>query len=762
MKKIWRNLIFKIIFWTFRMILIFLVPYVVTIIISEKENYMKTYSILVAYETIIILSKYFLSMFNLRKLYNDTKEKCIKLNEKNGIKNDFTSSEFLSNFNFELVANFEYFLNLEFTRIENKIEEYSKELEELKKENYMKKSVGEFQLKSAIKNLELLNDRLSKKEELLDGFLKIIEILDTTNINFEMYYEEILYYIEKYMKVTDVVVIKKIDKGYDVFIKLLKDNFELTQDMIYELEKIKERVAYNENVNRIAGYEVIMNLTNLKDKNYGYILINGLSSKYLEYPVFMKIVTTISTEFFNIVNNLYYVEKINKEKEKYQQEVKKLKIELDENQSSLEVQLEQISNMYEEIVILYEAGKNLGKIFDRKKIEKIILDMILEIVEAEYGMVYYYSNEKRLTSLSMVVFSEKENEEITKAMKILVKNSDLFLELREKGTKIVVNDTNLIETSNEKLEYIKEVFKNFIEIPIYSGSEIIGAVVILNKKEGDFTAANISLATALTNQMGMSVQNIDFLNKEIERKKEEEQLKIASRIQSKLFPQEMPLINNFEIFGMNEPAKAVGGDYFDFIKLNENDLIGIIADVSGKGIPAALLVSMVRTIFRMIVEHFHEYSVDKILFLINNILCNEEIDGRFVTAACFKLNSKTSEIEIANAGHDPIMHYKTSQETIEELEIDGTVLGIEANEKFEKIKIKIEKGDVVLLYTDGVVEARNKDDEFFEFDRLRNIIYDNNKYPSGYIVRKIYREVTKFMGNESKSDDITIISIKGV
>jgi len=762
MKKVWKGLIKKILLWTLRMTLIIIAPLGVAYIAANQDKALDIYITLLIFELLIIAAKYFLSLFGLRRLYNDTKRRCKKLNEKYEISNDFFSSEFLSNFNFELVANFEYFLSAEFNRLDQKINDDQKKITNLQHENFMKKSVSEYQLQGAVDNLELMADRLSKKDQLLDGFINIIESLDTTVISYDMYFEEILYYIEKYMNISDVVVIKKIDSGYDIFKKLIQESFDLSPEIIKGLESIKDRVAYNENINRISGYDVILHLSNLKDKTYGYILINGLSSEYLEYPVFMKIVTTISTELYNIANNLSHIKQISKDKKIMSDSIKKLKMELVENQESLEVQLEQISNMYEEIVILYEAGKNLGKIFDRKKIEKLILEMIIEIIEAEYGMVYYYSSEKRIPLLSTVVFSGDEDENMIKEMKVLVKKSDLFLELKEKGGKIVVNDTSLLETNSAKLDYIRQRFSNFIELPIYSGEEIVGAVVIFNKKEGEFTAANISLATALTNQLAMSVQNIDYLNKEIERKKEEEQLKIASRIQSKLFPQEMPETAKFDIYGMNEPAKAVGGDYFDFIKLDEDKLIGIIADVSGKGIPAALLVSMVRTIFRMIVEHFKEYSVEKILNAINDILCKENIEGRFVTAACFLVNSKTNKIEIANAGHDPAMFFSSKTKKIIELEIDGIVLGISENENFEKKIMDFTEGDILLLYTDGVVEARNTEGEFFEFDRLTKIIQNNNKYPASYLVRKIYREVTKFMNNQSKSDDITIISIKGV
>ena len=144
------------------------------------------------------------------------------------------------------------------------------------------------------------------------------------------------------------------------------------------------------------------------------------------------------------------------------------------------------------------------------------------------------------------------------------------------------------------------------------------------------------------------------------------------------------------------------------------------------------------------------------------MMFDENLDGRFITAICFVVDNSTGKVTISNAGHDPVYVFREKDNSISEEDTDGVVLGIMDDEEYEEKDIEVGKGDILTFFTDGVIEARNSEGNFFGFEKLSDVIKENNKYPADYIGRKIYREVTKFLGASSQNDDITIITIKGV
>lgn len=705
-------------------------------------------------ELVIFTLTYILFELKVRTYYSSIMEKAKRGNEEFEIENKYSKKTTIM----DTLISFEYFFNEELDKIFARLEQERVRINSLEKENYTKFHVKSYQLKSVVQELERMNDSLMQKEEVLDHFIEMIERTDNINTTYDMFFDDMLFQLEKIFGIKDSIIIRKKDGEYKVYSKI-SNEFILDGFKEEKLETLKNKVYYDDEINKLTGYNLVLKLCSNK-KDHGYLLINDFKNQYMGYPVFMKIVNTISSELGNIADNLYYIENLKNKKNTSDEKVKELNNELLKYQRDMEVQLMQMTDMYEEIVILYEAGKTLGRLLDIKKIEQLALEMIVDIVGGEFGLIYYYYPKKEHPILARIVYANENDENVLKDLKILARTTRIFKDLKEKSNEFIINDIENSEYKNMIPEDMKGKFRNFIQVPIYYGNDISGGVAVFNKKDY-FTAANKSLITALTNQLGLAVQNIEFLNREIERKKEESMLKIASEIQNSLFPQEMPIVDNFEMYGINISAKEVGGDYYDLIKIDENTVIGVIADVSGKGIPAALLVSMFRTIFRMLVEHFKEYSTDRILYYLNNIIEKENMEGKFITAICFKLNAKSKSFEFANAGHDPVMVYRSKDEKIEEYDLDGTILGFMEDEVFEKKEIKIETGDSILLYTDGVVEARNQD-EFFEFERLKNIIEENNKYPADYIVRKIHKEVYKFLGESAQNDDITIISIKGV
>ncbi|MFH1281476.1 MAG: SpoIIE family protein phosphatase, partial [Candidatus Omnitrophota bacterium] len=241
----------------------------------------------------------------------------------------------------------------------------------------------------------------------------------------------------------------------------------------------------------------------------------------------------------------------------------------------------------------------------------------------------------------------------------------------------------------------------------------------------------------------------------------ESELKIAHEIQTGMLPRIFPPFphrKEFNIFAMMEPAKEVGGDFYDFFLINEKKLFFVMGDVSGKGVPAALFMMIAKTLLKN--EALQGSSADQVLNRVNNILALDNDAAMFATVFCGILDTETGEVEFANAGHNPPL-VCSNKENFEFLNINkGFVLGTMADFKFKGDSIKLGHGDCLFLYTDGVTEAANPKQEFFSEARLKSMLSGLCAEDVTLIVREIREQIHIFAENEPQSDDITILAIR--
>ncbi len=736
--------------------MVFIIPVIGISIFKGLTIEIHKYLIVLIMETIVFLISYFIFELRLKEYHMMFRERLKKINKNYMIENQY-EDKFVS---VDSMSNFEYFFTEEIEKLVKYIEKNNEKIVELEKENFTKFQIKEYQLKSVVRELEKVNDRMKRKEELLDNYVEMKEEMLNNVNNYNMFFDELLFFLEKKMKITDIMVVRYDQSKPIIYTKL--SNEKKIEDYIFEeLKNLAAGIYYKKEINSIVGYEIVFKLESSK-YFHGYIFINGFSSKYLDYPVFMKLISTVFLGILNSADNIRDREESEVKVDDMKDQLSLLSDELKNTQNDLENQLIHISNMYEEIVTLYEAGKSIGKVLDIKDIETLIMDMMVEIIGVESAFVFYYNEARDYPMLKNQFFKDEVDENLIRDIRLFIRNSTLYFNLTTGYKEITVSRVIKSEYNEYFTEYLKNRVRNFMVTPIYFGEKIKGGVILCNHFNEEFTAGNISLASALTNQLGMAVQNIEFLSKEIDRKKEEEQMKIASDIQSKLFPQKVPEIKNMQFHGISLPAKAVGGDYYDIIKIDDNLSIGIIADVSGKGVPAALLVSMFRTVFRMIVTNQKDIAPDKILEKINDVFVNEDLEGRFITAVCFKIYSKERKVQMADAGHGSVMYYNSVDKSITEFESGGIVIGVMEKEKYEIREVILAPNDILMFFTDGVVDERNEQNEFFGNERLQNIIQQESSYPAEFITRKVYKQIFKFLNGHEQYDDITIVTLKGV
>ncbi len=242
-----------------------------------------------------------------------------------------------------------------------------------------------------------------------------------------------------------------------------------------------------------------------------------------------------------------------------------------------------------------------------------------------------------------------------------------------------------------------------------------------------------------------------------EQKKTERELALAQETQNSLLPRSLPSFENFRIRAFNSPTRYVGGDFYDFLPLSLGEWVGILADVSGKGLPAALLSSMVLGALSM--EFRSGTQPCDVLNRVNRLLCEKSLDFQFATLFLFVMNPDGNG-QFIGAGHNPACLFRAANGAIEELASDAFFLGIFEGASYPSRPLHLDKGDMLVVYSDGLTEAENQREEVFGEERLRAIISQWAPSGSDVIERKLLEAVADFTLGMPQTDDITFVVVE--
>jgi serine phosphatase RsbU (regulator of sigma subunit) len=253
-------------------------------------------------------------------------------------------------------------------------------------------------------------------------------------------------------------------------------------------------------------------------------------------------------------------------------------------------------------------------------------------------------------------------------------------------------------------------------------------------------------------------------DQELQSKALEHDLAIASEIQSNLVPKRMLKVPGYDISAYYRPSKEVGGDYYDFIEVDEHNEGIIVADVSGKGVPGSLVMTMARAYIRMEAERGKNPSPADTLMKANRMLAQDIKKGMFVTALYCILNKRTNEIRVASAGHNPLVVWRAAKNTVELVNPNGIALGFDKGPVFERtvkeVSVTLGHGDRIVAFTDGTVEAMNMANQEFGDERFYTLIRDLAPRDSNQMLNLLVRALDEHKGHAPQSDDITIVTLR--
>ncbi len=241
-----------------------------------------------------------------------------------------------------------------------------------------------------------------------------------------------------------------------------------------------------------------------------------------------------------------------------------------------------------------------------------------------------------------------------------------------------------------------------------------------------------------------------------------DELEIAREIQVSLQPQVLPRMPGLSMGAYSRAAKIVGGDFFDVVKRGDGQLLGILGDVAGKGIPAALYAAHIQSMFESLSEQ--SPAPADIMGGLNKLICRRLREGDFVTAAIVYFNTQSSSVTVARAGHNWPLHYDARTQAVRCLKPPGVCLGMDHGPGFAEClreeEVPVSRGDVLLLYSDGVTEAMNPRKQLFDLSRLKAALLENAVAPAEKLVAGINRRLEEFVDSEELHDDVTLLAIK--
>jgi sigma-B regulation protein RsbU (phosphoserine phosphatase) len=297
-------------------------------------------------------------------------------------------------------------------------------------------------------------------------------------------------------------------------------------------------------------------------------------------------------------------------------------------------------------------------------------------------------------------------------------------------------------------------------VPISAKGRLLGALTVFNSRNPEgFSSADIRMLGIIGVQSAQIMENARLYKEELRLRQLEGEVDAARKIQEGFLPHTIPEVRGYDIYGGSRAAKETGGDYYDFLPAGENQLVFTLGDVSGKGLPAALLMSTIQGQARLLVNRNPDPDPCAILRELNSITCQLSGPTQFATMVVGLLRTGGDEVMMANGGHNyPLIVRKNG--TVEEVTESSVLIGMFDSGEFVESACRLAAGDVLAIASDGIEEAFNENEEEFGLDRFKELLCNHRDRNAADIYEEISGAVTDFRGSADQSDDITLLVIK--
>lgn len=402
-------------------------------------------------------------------------------------------------------------------------------------------------------------------------------------------------------------------------------------------------------------------------------------------------------------------------------------------------------------------SQSLTSKLKQEDILKSLLDGAILSADADAGWIEWIENEDKTMSVNIPISRTFKPQEVKK---ILPDNDLMHLVLLEKKHHLVPQLHRHAKLGHR----ISDKYRSLLTVPIYFDTHNYGAITLLKEYTNAFEDATIRLVTTLAEQTGAAIHQVSIIQNAIELERYHEVLKIAQQVQTQLFPRILPKSSYLDMAVWNQNADEVGGDYYDAVAKDEHIFRIAVGDVSGKGTTAAFYMATLKGIFQALSSL--DLSTQEVIGHINNALGRILQRGLFITLTYVEIDVSKQTFSLVRAGHCPSFLYEKDTHQIQVLREGVPAFGffrdaygykLHNNNVCERSYVK---GDMLVLFTDGIIEAKNPDKEEFGYDRLKEIIMNNIEDCASDLSEKIGNAVKVFTGKDAWDDDSTVFVIR--
>ena len=420
---------------------------------------------------------------------------------------------------------------------------------------------------------------------------------------------------------------------------------------------------------------------------------------------------------------------------------------------TLQQENNRLKRAVEELSVLNDLARAIGVSFNSQEIMQTIIRRSLKAIGAEQGVITLVDREEDQPMVTLVrtMVSSTDRQQFHFHQSLLG-----WMQLNKKP--LLINDTSTDERFRGV--HLDENIHSLLCVPMIVKSELTGLLTVYNKKDGKtFSDDDQRLLAIIAAQSAQIVDNARLHEEQQAYIKMQEEVALAAKIQSDLLPGEFPKVTGYEIVARNIPAQVVGGDYFDFVPMEDGQWSICLGDVSGKGLPASLLMANTQATLRSqsLLNSPPKLSIER----ANRLLFRSTSPEKFVTLFYAILNPKQHTLSYCNAGHDnPFL--MRADGTVQRLHTGGLVLSIMEDSEYEEETIPMNTGDFFVLYSDGITESMNPLQEQFGEDRLSSVLRENRSKSAQELLAAIIKGAKDHAGKEPQADDMTVVVVKRV
>jgi sigma-B regulation protein RsbU (phosphoserine phosphatase) len=412
-------------------------------------------------------------------------------------------------------------------------------------------------------------------------------------------------------------------------------------------------------------------------------------------------------------------------------------------------------DLKDRLASLYRVGQMISSSLVLDEVLTLVIDSLIEITGAERGAILLLDERSDL-----VVRAARDLDRRAIAADLFGTSRNIVREVALSGVPRLISDATAEFSGQQYRSVLAHHLRSILCAPLKTRGAVRGVLYVDHRlATGAFTDEDLELLDAFAGQAAVAIENARMVEELAQQEGQRRELEIARSIQASLMPTRMPPTPSFDVAGACVPAHHVGGDFFDAITAPTGELVVVLGDVSGKGVPAALLMGMVRALLRS--EIGRSAALEEAVLNCNRILYDDfTTTGMFATLVLGRLDPRTKQFSYINCGHcEPIL-WRRGAGRHELLSGDGLPLGILDEFETHAESVTLDSGDVLVAYSDGYSEAKSRSGERFGVARLAEAVREHAEASARAILDRIGKDVDRFVQPEPQSDDQTIVVIR--